>query len=255
MSRPRETIPFPKSRRVIVDIGRVTARRPAIHGLAEVDVTDAMEMVRSSGLSFTAYVVGTFARAVAEHPFVHALRDWRGRLVIFEQVDVAVSVEVELEGRSFPLSHIVRSAESTSIAGITHQIRLVQESPIDSPSLQHVRAAKSFVALPGFIRRVLLRLLYRLPEWHQRIMGTTGVSSVGMFGQGGGFAIGLPVHPVDLLVGGIAEETRLIDRAPSKRRVLSLALSFDHDVVDGAPAARFAARFRDMLQSGEALSS
>lgn len=254
MKVPTRVLPFPRSRRVIVDIGRVTSQRATIHGLLEADVTIAWEKVRAADLSFTAYVVATLARAVAEHPHVHAVRDLRGRLVIFDQVDVAVSIEVELEGRSFPLTHVVRAAEALTVSAITGQIRSVKSTPSSSSSLQHDRAAQAFVAMPGIVRRLLLRLLYRLPDRQRRIMGTVGVSSIGMFGEGGGYGIALPVHSVDVLVGGLAEEVRRDSSNPAVRRLLSISLSFDHDVVDGAPATRFAARFREMLASGEALT-
>lgn len=250
MSAAKRVIPFPKSRRVIVDIGRVTARRPTVHGLLEADVTDLLPELKSRELSLTAYIVATLAQAVAAHPGVHALRDWRGRLVVFEQIDVAVSIEIEFEGRSFPLTHVVRDAQASSVAGITAEIREVQASPADAPSLQHQGAARAYISLPGPIRRLLLRLLYRMPERHRRIMGTAGVSSVGMVGEGGGWAFGLPVHPVNLLVGGI---TRQPTAAGPDRQLLAMTLSFDHDVVDGAPATRFASAFRDRLESGAAL--
>ena len=241
----KRVIPFPRSRRVIVDVGRVTSERPTIHGLFEADVSKVTASLDRSGQSLTAYVVATMGRAVSLHPEIQALRDWRGRLVIFDEVDVAVSVEVELEGRSFPLTHTIRSAQELSVAEITKELRHVKASPAKSPSLRHERAARLFVSAPGPLRRLALRMLYRLPDRQKSIMGTVGVSSVGMFGQGGGFGIGLPVHPVNLLVGGITED--------GDERRLALTLGFDHDVVDGGPAARFAAEFRSMLESGAAL--
>ncbi len=244
MSDGKKVVPFPKSRRVIVDIGKVTARRPTMYGLLEADLSGVQPVLRSQDLSMTAYLAATLGRAIAAHPQVHALRDWRGRLVMFDNVDIAVSIEINLEGKSFPLTHVVRAAESTSVAAITEQIRAVQQQPTESPSLQHEGQARLFIALPGPVRRLLLRSLYRIPTWHRRIMGTAGVSSVGMVGEGGGWAIGLPVHPVNVLVGGMGGEGRA---------QLALTLGFDHDVVDGAPATRFASEFRRMLEQGDAL--
>jgi len=249
MNRHRRTVPFPKSRRVIVDIGKVTASRPTVRGLLEADVTSAMKRIAGADLSVTAYVIATLAAAISEHPGIHAVRDWRGRLVIFEDVDIAISIEVELEERSFPLSHMIRSAQQKTVADITAELRRVQATPAESPSLQYMRTAQAYVALPGPVRRCALRALYRLPEWHRRILGTAGVSSIGMFGDGGGWGIGFPVHPVDLLVGGI--ET--VSNEGAERKLMALTLSFDHDVVDGAPAARFASRLREMLEAGTAL--
>jgi pyruvate/2-oxoglutarate dehydrogenase complex dihydrolipoamide acyltransferase (E2) component len=39
------------------------------------------------------------------------------------------------------------------------------------------------------------------------------------------------------------------------REFVDLTLSFDHDVVDGAPAARFAARLRELLESASVLDA
>ena len=245
-SMAKRTVPFPRSRRVIVDVGRVTSARPTIHGLFEADVSKIMADLERNRWSLTAYVVATMGRAISDHPEIQALRDWRGRLVVFDDVDVAVSVEIELEGRSFPLTHTVRSAQALSIGDITEELRRIKASPAESPLLQHDRAARVFVSLPGPLRRLALRALYRLPDQQKRIMGTVGVSSVGMFGQGGGFGIGLPVHPVNVLVGGISEV--------GDQLRLALTLGFDHDVVDGGPATRFAAEFRTMLESGTALA-
>ncbi|MFN2167693.1 MAG: 2-oxo acid dehydrogenase subunit E2, partial [Anaerolineae bacterium] len=39
------------------------------------------------------------------------------------------------------------------------------------------------------------------------------------------------------------------------REFLSLTMSFDHDIVDGAPAARFARRFTELLEQGWGLEA
>jgi pyruvate/2-oxoglutarate dehydrogenase complex dihydrolipoamide acyltransferase (E2) component len=41
--------------------------------------------------------------------------------------------------------------------------------------------------------------------------------------------------------------------ASRSREYLNVTLSFDHDIVDGAPAARFAGRFTELVQSGYGL--
>ncbi|NIS80500.1 MAG: hypothetical protein GTO14_09925 [Anaerolineales bacterium] len=37
------------------------------------------------------------------------------------------------------------------------------------------------------------------------------------------------------------------------REYLSLTVSFDHDIVDGVPAARFTERFKDLIEIGYGL--
>lgn len=127
----RRIVPFPRSRKVIVDAGRAAKDRHAIRGLIEVDVTEARRVMR--GLdpipSFTAFVVAGVARAVAEHPDVHALRDLRNRLVVYEDVDVNVSVEVRIEDRSFPMNHVLRAADKRSVADLSAELQRIKQQP------------------------------------------------------------------------------------------------------------------------------
>jgi pyruvate/2-oxoglutarate dehydrogenase complex dihydrolipoamide acyltransferase (E2) component len=77
-----------------------------------------------------------------------------------------------------------------------------------------------------------------------------------MFGKSGGWGIGfLPVHTLGLTVGGITQKPGLHEGQIEVREYLNLTISFDHDIVDGAPAARFANRFRELLESGYGLES
>lgn len=52
-------------------------------------------------------------------------------------------------------------------------------------------------------------------------------------------------------VGGIAARPWMVDGEVCVRDILHLTLSFDHDVVDDAPAARFAARLVELLSKAE----
>lgn len=56
-----------------------------------------------------------------------------------------------------------------------------------------------------------------------------------------------------MTVGGISEQPRLVDGEVRNREFLSLTVSFDHDVVDGAPAARFVDRLRELIEGGHGL--
>jgi pyruvate/2-oxoglutarate dehydrogenase complex dihydrolipoamide acyltransferase (E2) component len=45
----------------------------------------------------------------------------------------------------------------------------------------------------------------------------------------------------------------VVDGRIEIREYLCMTLCFDHDVVDGAPAARFTARFKELVESGYGL--
>jgi pyruvate/2-oxoglutarate dehydrogenase complex dihydrolipoamide acyltransferase (E2) component len=254
-----EVRPFPRSRRIIVDGGRANAKRHAMVGLVEMDVTEARRLIREheratgQRISFTAFIVACVAGAVAAEPSVQAYRDLRDRLIVYRDVDVSVSVETRLQGGSFPLSHVIRAANERSVGDIHREIRAVQRDPSSSPSARLAGAAQMFVRLPGFARTGLQRVIHRLPQVQRSIEGTVGVTSVGMFGAGGGWGFPFQIHSLNVVVGGIVERPAYVDGEVVPREFVDLTLSFDHDVVDGAPAARFTAKLRELIESAKGL--
>lgn len=51
-----------------------------------------------------------------------------------------------------------------------------------------------------------------------------------------------------------SQRPRIVDGQVAVRDVLDLTLAIDHNVVDGAPAARFAAGFRKLLESAAVIT-
>jgi len=258
MPQDFDLTPFPRSRKVVVDAGRAARRRTTVLGLLDLDVTEALERLRHRSEprpSLTAFLIGCIARAAAEHPGVHASRDLRGRLWTPRGCDVNVSVEVELEGRSFPMNHVVRDADRRTIADLGKELKGIKHDPSSSPTMQLTGAARIYLALPGALRYRILGLLSRLPRLQRRLIGTLGVTSVGMFGSGPARAIALQVHTLDVVLGATDVRPRRVEEGIEPRSMLAVTLMFDHDVVDGAPAARFAARLRELVESADGLSA
>jgi pyruvate/2-oxoglutarate dehydrogenase complex dihydrolipoamide acyltransferase (E2) component len=74
-----------------------------------------------------------------------------------------------------------------------------------------------------------------------------------MFGSGPMWLIPLTSATVTVAVGAIAKRLALVDGGLQEREHLCLTVSFNHDIVDGAPAARFTSRFVELLSSGDEL--
>ena len=251
-----ERRPFPRARRLTTDVGHLAADRPAIRGLLEIDVTEPRRRIRAlreatgERLSFTAYLAACAGHAVDAHPRVHACRDWLGRLVTFDDVDISTLIEVERDGHRFPVGHIVRAANRKAVQPIHEEIRAVQSAPTSEKNVNRLMASGR---LPAFLRRLVLRAIERSPTWSKRLKGTVVLTSVGMFGKGAGWGIALPTHSLGITVGGIARKPWCVDDRIEPRDILHVTLEFDHDVVDGAPAARFAQFFAETVESGELL--
>ncbi|AGN01647.1 pyruvate/2-oxoglutarate dehydrogenase complex, dihydrolipoamide acyltransferase component [Salinarchaeum sp. Harcht-Bsk1] len=248
--------PLSPRRRGTVDYMRMAGRRSNVHGLVEVDVTDARaaiddaEAETGEPLSFTAFVVSCLARAIEDHPDVNAYRDWRGRVHVFEDVDVNVLVETTIDGEQVGVPHVLRRANERSVRSIHDEIRSAQASS-DPTNLSW--AGRIALRLPGPIRRLVWRLPQVFPRRWKRLAGTVAVTSVGMFGAGGGWAISPTNYTVQLTVGGIDEKPRFVDGELRNREILDLTVTVDHDVVDGAAAARFGGRLRELLEDAHGL--
>ncbi|HSK97854.1 MAG TPA: 2-oxo acid dehydrogenase subunit E2 [Euzebyales bacterium] len=83
---------------------------------------------------------------------------------------------------------------------------------------------------------------------------TVAVSAIGMFAAGGGW--GVPLTPTTLMVtvGGIARRPVVVGDDVETREYLSLTVTVDHDIVDGAPAARYAARLCELIEQAAGLA-
>lgn len=257
-----QTKSFPKIRRTLAITYDVVQRTHKVHGLIEVDVTDARRALRSheeqtgERLSFTAFVIACLARAVAENKMMNACHKGSRRLAIFDDVDVATAIEREWQGRKQPIIYSVRGANRKSLRAIHDEIRAAQTAAFESAWVGF-NFERILRRIPIFALRGLWAAFWwarsRYPRLQKTYGGTVGLSAVGMFGYGGGWAIPFSYHTLDVTLGGIATKPGVVDGRIAIRDYLAITLSFDHDIIDGAPAARFAARLRELIESGYGL--
>lgn len=248
--------PFPPSRRLVTAAVRAGRRIVPMHGLFEVDITTARNLLAQvqPPLSLTAFVVASLGRAAAAHPQVHAYRDWRGRLVEHHHVDVQTVVEVSTKQGPFGLVHIVRDADIRSVAEITAELRAVKTDHDNTTSGQLLDTlAPTLGRIPG-LYRAMFAGMGRSRRVHLA-SGTVQVTAVGMFADGGGFAIAPPtLASLVVVVGGLSRRPWVIDDRVEVRDVLDLTVCVDHNVVDGAPATRFGADLRRILHTAAVLT-
>ncbi len=251
------TVPLPPLRQAELDILRVAHGKHLIHGLLEVDVTEARRRIREmkdrtgEAVSFTAFIIACVARAVDEHKAMHAYRK-RQRLVLFDQVDVTTQVERGLAGHKVVIPYIIRAANEKTLSEIHHEIRAAQTEPVERADV--FGKIQWYLLLPRPLRGLFWRILGSNPTRIKRFGGTVAVTSVGMFGKGIGWAIPMATSTLTVAIGGIAQRPSLADGRIAIGEHLCLTVSMDHDVIDGAPAARFAARLVELIEGGVGLS-
>ena len=256
-----QILPYPKSRRFLEAAMRSTHHKPMIHGLLEVDVTDARRYLRDQqtrtgeALSFTAFVIVCLGRAVDENKAVHALRWGSSRVILFADVDVLTWIERDAGDQQIILPHILRSANRKTVEQIHREIRTAQVQDLSKVA---DGGAKALQLLPAWLYPMYFWLSTwigrRYPRQWKKNWGTVTVSAVGMFGKGGGW--GVPPSTPSLCwitLGGIGEKQVQANGQTRAREYLSLTVSFDHNMIDGAPAARFTERLKQLIESGYGL--
>jgi len=252
-----QVVPYPKIRRWMAAMFRSVQHKPMIHGLLEVDVTRAREYLREhqaktgESLSFTAFLTACLAKAVDEHKAVQAIRLGSKRLILFADVDVYLPIEHDMADQKQAIPYILRAANRKTVREIHREIRAAQVQGVTKDVMR-------FQSLPTLLFQPYLRIFTWIGRTHPRLWkkaaGTVGITAVGMFGNGAGWGIP-PTPPTTLMmtVGGIGEKPVIVDGHIAMRDYLSLTISFDHDIIDGAPAARFTQRLKDLIESGYGL--
>ena len=253
-----QLIPFPKIRRAYMDILREGQRKHMIHALLEVDVTRARRYLHEykaktgEALSFTAFIVTCLAKAVDENKYMQAYRYGSNRLILFEEVDVNTQIERDMDDHKVVMPCIIRAANTKTLRGIHKEIRQAQapEQGLARKFKTLRRFAFLLVALPAFVRGFYWRAVRKHPRFFKRGGGTVALTSIGMFGTGAGWGIPIAGHTLMLTLGGIAEKPGVVKGQIAIREYLSLTLSLDHDIIDGAPAARFTQRLKELIEGG-----
>lgn len=253
-----EILPYSKVRRLEAIAYHAVQHKPMMHGLLEVDVTRARAFIQAyktktgESLSFTAFLIACMAKAVEEHKTVQAYRKGSKHLIVFDDVDVYTPIEREVTGQKQLVPYVIRAANRKTLREIHQEIRTAQVKDM-------TQAWEGFkvinwpwlLLLPVF--HVMVWIGLRSPQVWRRTRGTVGITAVGMFGKGAGWGIPLPSHSLWITVGGIGEKQMVVEGHITTREYLSLTISFDHDVIDGAPAARFTQRLKELIESGYGL--
>jgi pyruvate/2-oxoglutarate dehydrogenase complex dihydrolipoamide acyltransferase (E2) component len=262
-SNPYQVVDLPAERRGMAAFQELKASRHNMYALLEVDVTVARKFIADyeaktdEQLSFTGYLISCLARAVDEDKFVQAYRKGSKKLVLFDDVDVGFMVELKRGEKRFLTGRVIRAANRKTFWEIHQEIRTVQSTQVlsDAGSVKWFRSA---MLLPWPLSRMFKALfnaaIRRDPTIVTSMAGTVGISSVGMFGKGhAGWGISTGSHGLDLVVGGIARRLDEVDGRIERREMLCVTIIFDHDIIDGAPAARFTRKLVELIESGYGL--
>ena len=167
----------------------------------------------SKAPGFTAYVIGAAARALAEHPMVNA-QVHGDSIAVLPGIHVGMAVALD-SGLIVP---VVRDADTKSV------------DEIGAETARLAAAARRGQLAPDEVSG-----------------GTFSVTALGMYGVDMFTPVINPPNAAILGVGRFRDDLVLVDGTVGVVKRLTLSLTWDHRVLDGAPAASFCQRVAQLL--------
>jgi pyruvate dehydrogenase E2 component (dihydrolipoamide acetyltransferase) len=163
------------------------------------------EQLGRDKVTHTDLLIALVARILLDHPKMNA--SWTGSAI---RLNPAVNISLAVAVPEGVVGAVIPNAATTAIAAIATQRKDLAER------------AKSGRLRPADIAG-----------------GTFTISNLGMFGIDAFSAIITPPQAAVLAVGRIADRVVAVNGQPAVRPIMTITLSSDHRVVDGAQAAAF----------------
>jgi pyruvate/2-oxoglutarate dehydrogenase complex dihydrolipoamide acyltransferase (E2) component len=255
MKEPRgyKVIPMSFNRRAVIASATVTKEKNAIHCITDVDVTEPRrrinEHITQTGekLSFTAYLVACLVHIIKDHPEMNSFHKGRNQIIL-DDISVSVLIEREINGEKVPEPLGITKAQLKTYRQIHEEIREAQKH--GGKRLGNLAGMTCIRFIPGFLLRTFIRIADRNITMAKHY-GKICVTAVGMYNKDSVWFIPHGTATVLVTVGGISDKVVLIDDRAVNREYLCLTISFDHNIVDGAPAARFVKELTEIIRSGK----
>ncbi|SEL04824.1 dihydrolipoamide acetyltransferase family protein [Haloferax larsenii] len=226
-----ERIPFKGVRKAIADQmqqSKYTAPHVTHHD--EVDVTELVELreqlkpvaaEQDTKLTYMPFVMKAVIAALKDFPYMNSQLDEENEeIVLRDEYNIGVAAATDA-GLMVP---VVDEADRKGMLEIADEMN------------ELVEKARNRKISPSEMRG-----------------GTFTITNIG--GIGGEYATPIINYPevAILAVGAIKDKPRVIDGEIVPRKVLTLSLSFDHRIVDGAQGARFTNRIKELLEDPKLL--
>ncbi len=195
----------------------------------------------------TAILLKAIAIAQRSHPESRTTRLPWGRLVTFRDIVAGFTVERYIGSQPAVFFGAIDNADTKPVTEIARELRAYAEADLNE--VGHLDIQNRFNNMPWLFRRFILFLGKRYPAVRLKYMNATfGLSTLGKFGVS--MLVPPNVTTSTFGVGAVEERAVVRDGKVEIRPMMTLALNFDHRIIDGAPAARFMADVRSLMEGG-----
>jgi len=233
--RVEATIPLKGMRSAIAEhMHRSLSVAAQLTSMGEIDMTEMIKLrnalleqeeVIGARITYTDIFVFAIAKALRDNPIINSSLIGN-EIKIWKDINIGVAVALEEGVEGGLIVPVVRNADQKSLTEINQEIRSLVEK---------ARAGK---LMPDDVSG-----------------GTFTLTNLGAFG--GGWGLGTPIinQPQSAILGtgAITDRPVVRDGQIVIRPIMTYSFTFDHRVIDGAPAGKFMARVTQLLENSNLL--
>jgi pyruvate/2-oxoglutarate dehydrogenase complex dihydrolipoamide acyltransferase (E2) component len=226
------------------------------YALLEFDITNLRLRLRKQrqagqGGSLLAFLLRAIGLGLQKYPELNAMINHR-HTTNFAEVDINIPIEFLKDGKFVTKQHIIRNITAKSVKEIADEIEASRTAGNETGGFVFSRLGRRLMlGLPKPLVLTILRLIVGNHKLVKDMSGTAFVTSVSMFSSAPGFIIPYIRGPkaCSIAIGSSNRKPVVVGKEIQIREMINLTLVFNHDLVDGAPAARFINELRSLVES------
>jgi len=194
--------------------------------MVRVDMSRALEKRRAMSadgakITITDLILAAAVQALQENPRVNAsYRD--GEMLIYDRINLGIAVDTP----------------SGLVVPVIHDAQALDLAAISTRAAELAARARDKKLLPPDLEEC-----------------TFTVSNLGAYGVENGTPVIFAPQAALMFVGAIRDEVIAINGKPEVRPAMQIAIAYDHRGIDGASAARFTTRVKQLLEDGAQAAS
>lgn len=229
--RIKTSIPLKGMRAAIAEhMHRSLSVAAQLTSMGEIDMTEVIKLRNAlveqeeaigARITYTDIFVFAIAKALKDNPIINSsLID--NEIKIWEDINIGVAVALEGGIEGGLIVPVVRNADQKSLLEINREVRSLVEK------------ARTGKLMPDDVSG-----------------GTFTLTNLGVFGGGWGFGTPIINQPQSAILGTGAITDRPVVRQGQIviRPIMTFSFTFDHRVIDGAPAGKFMGRVTQLLEN------
>ncbi len=246
---------LPFLRKAVIASASVTRQKNTIHSFTEIDISMVKEKIliyesfKNYKISFTGYIVSCLSKTIEKYPELNSFISGN-RIIQINPINISVLIERNINNVNVPEPLVINECNKSSVVDISNTIRNAKD--IKGQNLGDLSNNKLINIIPGFLLKTFVKIADKNIKMGIKY-GKLAVTAIGMNCNKPLWFLPHGSATVLLSVGSIIKRLVKSEKGIEEKEFLCLTASFDHDLIDGAPAARFMKELIEEIESARTI--